>query len=192
MSKREIRLSGFGGQGLILSGTLLGEAVSIYDGKEATQTQSYGPEARGGASRSEVIISDGEIDYPKVRSADILLSMSQESYDKYISTLKEDGILIIDTYYVKDVRPRDGPTFKIPITQIAIEKTGKKIVANVVALGLISAITKVVSYEALEKTILTRAPKGTEELNLTALKEGYKIGIEMLEKENKKGEQAAI
>lgn len=178
----ELRLSGTGGQGLILAGIMLGEAASIYDNKKALQSQSYGPEARGGASRAEVIISDAAIDFPKVRNADFMLSMSQESYNKYIGGLKEEGALLIDSYYVTDVKPRKGPVFSLELTKIAIEKAGKKIVANVVALGAMVALTGVVSMDAMKKAVLDRAPKGTEELNEKALEEGYKAAMELREK----------
>ncbi len=179
MPKYELRLSGSGGQGLILAGIMLGEAASIYDNKEATQSQSYGPEARGGASRSEVIISDKPIDFPKVRQADFMLSMTQESYDKYISGLREEGVLLTDSFFVTKVKPRTGPVYSMDLTKIAAEKAGKKIVANVVSLGAIVALTNVVSLEAMKKAVLDRAPSGTEEMNLKALEEGYNAALEL-------------
>jgi 2-oxoglutarate ferredoxin oxidoreductase subunit gamma len=179
VQKYELRLSGSGGQGLILAGIMLGEAASIYDGLEAVQSQSYGPEARGGASRSEVIISDVPIDFPKVVKADFMLSMTQESYDKYIGGLKEDGALLIDSFYVTNVKPRTGPVYSMELTKIATEKAGKKIVANVVSLGAIVALTGVVSMEAMKKAVLDRAPAGTEEMNQKALEEGYNAALEL-------------
>jgi 2-oxoglutarate ferredoxin oxidoreductase subunit gamma len=186
MARYEFRLSGSGGQGLIFTGMLLGEAAAIYEGKNAVQTQSYGPEARGGASRSEVVLSDEDIDYPKVRHPDLLLCMAQEAYKKYHGSLKEEGILIIDPHFVKEVKPQKGPVYSIPLTQIAAEKTGKKITANVVALGAIAAITGHVSLNALQQAVRKRAPRGTETINLTALEEGYKAGEKAVE-ERKKG-----
>jgi 2-oxoglutarate ferredoxin oxidoreductase subunit gamma len=180
MSRYEFRLSGSGGQGLIFTGMLLGEAAAIYDDKNAVQTQSYGPEARGGASRSEVVLSDEEIDYPKVRRPDTLLAMTQVAYDKYSPGLKDNGILIIDPFFVKTVKPRGGPVYAVPFTQIALEKAGKKIVANVVAVGAIAAITKQVTLKALQQAVSDRAPKGTEEMNRKALEEGYRAGEEAL------------
>jgi 2-oxoglutarate ferredoxin oxidoreductase subunit gamma len=176
----EFRLSGSGGQGLLLTGTLLGEAAAIYSGKNAVQTQSYGPEARGGASRSEVIISDEEIDYPKVRNPDVLLSMTQEALAKYGAKLRDDAVLIVDPHFVKELPSRTGPTYAIPLTKIAVEKAGKKITANVVALGAMAAITRIVSLDALRKAVLKRAPKGTEEMNTKALEEGFKAGTAAL------------
>lgn len=168
----EVRLAGEGGQGLILAGVILAEAAAVYDGLNATQTQSYGPEARGGASKSEVVISRGEIDYPKVIEADCLLAMSQEACDKYVGNLKRDGMLIVDSAHVKRL-PLGRPAVQAPITQLAEEATGRRITANVVALGVLVGETKVVSRAAIEAAVRARAPKGTEELNLKALAAGF-------------------
>lgn len=165
----EMRLAGEGGQGLILAGIILAEAA-IYDGKNATQTQSYGPEARGGASRSEVIVADGDIDYPKVTQADLLLCMSQESCDKYFYNIKQDAVLIVDTSHVD--RVPTSRSYRVDITGLAIKVTGRAITANVVALGLIVGLTGVVSRQAIEAAVTARAPRGTEELNLKALAAG--------------------
>ncbi len=167
----EIRLAGEGGQGMILAGIILAEAAAIYDGKNAIQTQSYGPEARGGASKSEVIIGTGELDHPEVINADALVALSQEACDKYASGLKKNGVLIVDTEKVGRVPLNNA--VKIPITRIAIEKTGKVITANVVALGVVVALTNVVSRESIQKAVLARAPKGTEEINRIALEAGF-------------------
>lgn len=167
----EVRLAGSGGQGLILAGLILAEAAAIYDNKNAIQTQSYGPEARGGASKSEVVISDGVIDYPKVMQADVLLSLSQEACDKYFFSLKPDGLLIVDADLVE--RVPTSHAIRVPITQIAETATGRPITANIVALGLIAGLTKIVSRQALEKAVLARAPKGTSEMNLKAVAAGW-------------------
>jgi len=163
-------LAGAGGQGLILAGQILAEAA-IYDGKNATQSQSYGAEARGGASRSEVVISEGEIDYPRVIEADLLLAMSQEACDKYFPDLKEEGILIVDSVHVHRVPARKA--YRIPITQIAEEATGQRLTANVVALGIIVGLTGIVSREAIEAAVKNRMPKGMKEINLQALTAGF-------------------
>ncbi len=168
----ELRLSGSGGQGLILAGKILAEAAAIYDGKNATQSQSYGPEARGGSSRSEVIISDEEIDYPKAVNIDLLLAFTQEACDKYHKDIKETGILIIDSGYITNVPKIKAKIYAVPITEIAENEVGKSLVANIVALGIITELCKVVSKEAVESAILSRVPKGTEELNLKAFKTG--------------------
>lgn len=176
----EIRLSGAGGQGLILIGKILAEAAAIYDGKNATQSQSYGPEARGGASRSEVIISDGDIDYPKATNIDMLLAMTQEAVDKYSGEVKEGGVIITDSNFVSKLPKGNFKAYSFPITKIAEEKIGRKIVANIVALGAIERLSKIVSSEAIINAIRARVPKGTEDTNITA----FKYGQELLDEEN--------
>ena len=175
----EVRLSGEGGQGLVLAGKILAEAAAIYDGKNATQSQSYGPEARGGASRSEVIISDDDIDYPKATSIDLLLALTQESSDKYSSDLKEDGIFLVDSDAVTKFPEGNYKLYKVPISEIAREKIGKVVVANIVALGLIAELAKIVSVDALESAVLARVPKGTEELNMKAFRTGMEVAREL-------------
>jgi 2-oxoglutarate ferredoxin oxidoreductase subunit gamma len=167
----EIRLAGEGGQGMILAGVILAEAASVHDGLNAVQTQSYGPEARGGASRSEVVVAGGEIDYPKVMAADCLLCMSQESCDKFYEQVKDDGWIVVDSSNVSRV-----PTHRalsVPISQLAEEASGRRITASMVGLGLIAGLTGVVSREALEKTVVARVPAGTEEMNRRALAAGF-------------------
>ncbi len=167
----EIRLAGEGGQGMILAGIILAEAAAIYDGKNAIQSQSYGPEARGGASKSEVVIGMSDLDYPEVLSADVLVALSQEACDKYASNLKKGGLLIVDEEKVSRVPVSHA--VKAPITRLALETTGKTITANVVALGVLVGLTGIVSREALERAVLARAPKGTEEMNRAALDAGF-------------------
>ena len=169
-SRYEIRLSGSGGQGLILMGIILAEAIGIYDGKYVAQTQSYGPEARGGSSKSEVIVSDEEIDYPKAIRLDLLLAMNQRSCDEFYGNLKPEGVLIVDSTFVTQV-----PTvrvYEIPFTQIAREKFKRDVVANIVALGVLSQLSPIVSAKGVEAALMARVPKGTEKLNLDALKAG--------------------
>ncbi len=173
----EIRLAGMGGQGLILAGIILAEAAAIYDGKNAVQTQSYGPEARGGASRAEVIISSGLVDYPEVTQADLLLALSQEGCDKYYYSLKKEGILIVDAERV--TRVPTNQAYRVPITSIARQATGRTITSNVVSLGLIVGITDIVSREAIERAVAARAPKGTEEMNLKALAAGFEEALKL-------------
>jgi 2-oxoglutarate ferredoxin oxidoreductase subunit gamma len=167
----EVRLAGEGGQGMILAGVILAEAAAVHDGLNAVQTQSYGPEARGGASRSEVIVARGEVDYPKVMSADFLLCMSQEACDKFYSGVKDDGWIVVDASTVS--RLPSHRAFGVPITQIAEETTGRRITASMVALGLIGGLSGVVSRKALEKAVADRVPAGTEEMNLKALAAGF-------------------
>jgi 2-oxoglutarate ferredoxin oxidoreductase subunit gamma len=176
----DIRLSGEGGQGLVLAGRILAEAAAIYDGKNATQSQSYGPEARGGASRSEVIISDEDIDYPKATSLDLLLALTQESCDKYAKDLKESGILLVDSGAVTRLPEGKYKTYKVPITQIARSQLGKAVVANIVALGIIARLSNIVSVGALESAVLARVPKGTEDLNLNAFRTGMEVATKLV------------
>jgi len=166
----EIRLAGEGGQGMILAGIILAEAAAIYDNKNATQTQSYGPEARGGASKAEVVIAQGEIDHPEVITADVLVAMSQEACNKYSGNLKKDGLLIVDQEKVG--RIPSNRAIRVPITRLAQESSGKSITANVVALGVLVGLTKVVSQQAIAQAVAARAPKGTEEMNRAALSAG--------------------
>ncbi len=173
MRKYEIRLSGSGGQGLLLAGIILAEAA-IEDGLNAVQTQSYGPEARGGASKSEVIISEDIIDFPKVRNCDILLSLTQKSYEQYNDNLKDDGILIIDSS-VNVNTSSNSKIFSIPMLDAASKILGKPMVTNIIAIGALVALTEAVSKEALTRAVLKRVPKGTEELNKKALELGYEI-----------------
>ena len=168
----EIRLSGAGGQGLILVGKIIAEAAAIYDDKNATQSQSYGPEARGGASRSEVIISDGDIDYPKATNIDLLLAMTQEAADKYAGDVKAGGIIIADSGFVEKLPEGDFEVHSFPITHIAEDKIGKKISANIIALGIIHKLSGILSEEAIINAIRARVPKGTEEINIQAFKHG--------------------
>ncbi|HCJ56798.1 2-oxoacid:acceptor oxidoreductase family protein [Lutispora sp.] len=173
MDKHEIRLSGSGGQGLILAGIILAEAA-IIDGKNAVQTQSYGPEARGGASKAEVIISTEKIDFPKVRNCDIFLSLTQKSFDQYGKGIKEDGIIIVD--HIVNSQSANNKIYSVPIIDTAVNVIGKPMVVNIVALGVLVALTQIVSKEALEEAVLDRVPKGTEELNKKALEMGYAMG----------------
>ncbi len=185
MSDRyEIRLSGSGGQGLVLAGIILAEAAGIYGGKNVVQTVSYGPAARGGTSRADVVVSDGEIDYPKAMGLDLLLAMTQMASDESISDLKPSGILVVDSQLVPQVSyPR---LFKIPFTQIAREKCGREQMANIVALGALSRLipavptgSGVVTPDAMEAAVMARIPKGTEKLNRLAFEEGIKAAEEI-------------
>ena len=169
-SRYEIRLSGSGGQGLILMGIILAEAIGVYDGKFVAQTQSYGPEARGGSSKSEVIVSDEEIDYPKAIKLDLLLAMNQKSCDEFFPDLKPEGILIVDSTFITQIPTPKA--FQIPFTRIAREKFKREVVANIIALGALSQLTPIVSPKAIESAVLAKVPKGTEKLNRDALRAG--------------------
>lgn len=176
MSRTEIRLSGFGGQGIIKMGYIIGEAVAIHDGKNATFTQSYGPESRGGAAAAQVVISDEPISYPHVIAPAILVVMSQGAYSKYVPGFRKDGLLIIDEDLVQtDEAVESVRLLSIPATRLA-EELGRKMVANVVMLGFLTAVTDLVSVEAMKKSVLSSVPKGTEELNMKAFERGYEYG----------------
>ena len=169
----EIRFSGAGGQGLILAGVIMAEAASIYQGIQAVQSQSYGPEARGGASKSEVIISDDIIDYPKVTKCDALLALTQEACDKYSHDLKDGGVLLIDSDLVLREPPGNFNVVKFNITNTAKNEVGREIVTNIVALGAMVALTGVVTKENAEKAVLSRVPEAFLELNKKAFNIGY-------------------
>jgi 2-oxoglutarate ferredoxin oxidoreductase subunit gamma len=176
----EIRFAGFGGQGIIKSGIITAAAASIHAGKNAVQTQSYGPESRGGACKSEVVISEEEIDFPKVVEPDILVLMSQHAYIDYVDDIKAGGTVILDP----DMIPREKDSknvkvFHVPATKIA-EGLGRKIVANIVMLGAFVAITGVLDENAVREAVKENIPRGTEELNLAAFQKGYEYGKSLL------------
>ena len=156
---------------MILAGVILAEAAVVHDGLNAVQTQSYGPEARGGASRSEVIIARGEIDYPKVMVPDLLLCMSQEACDKFYSQIKDDGWIIVDSSNVSRVPSHRA--LAVPLSEIAERVTGRRITASLVALGLVCGVSGLVTREALTQAMTARVPAGTEEMNAKALAAGF-------------------
>jgi len=172
--RKEVRFSGFGGQGIILSAVILGRAAVMYDGKYAVQTQVYGPEARGGASMSSVIIDDNPILYPEVSIPDIYVIMSQEGFEKYGADAQEDAVMLVDSTLVHS-RPKCR-CIEVAATQEARQTLKKDIVANIVMLGALTVSTHVVSEAALEKAILDSVPKGTEELNRKAMQLGLQMG----------------
>jgi 2-oxoglutarate ferredoxin oxidoreductase subunit gamma len=171
--RHEVRFSGFGGQGIILAAVILGRAAALYDGKHAVQTQVYGPEARGGASMSAVIIDDEPILYPEVTVPDIYVIMSQEGFERYGAKAPKEAVMLIDSDMVEG---RPACTFReVPATSEARNTLGKVIVANIVMLGAVVAATGVVSDAAIEKAVLDSVPKGTEKLNLAALRKGMEL-----------------
>jgi 2-oxoglutarate ferredoxin oxidoreductase subunit gamma len=190
MPKRyEIRLAGSGGQGLILAGVILAEAAGIYDGKFVCQTQSYGPAARGGASKAEVVISDAEIDYPKAIRPDVLLALNQTSLDKYLTDLKPGGTLLVDADLVLEV-PVEGAVV-IPFTRLARE-AGREMMANIVALGALAAVTQAVSAGGLKAAVLARVPPQTRELNEAALEAGMAAAKKYLAEKPPKGLEETV
>jgi len=176
----EVSMGGSGGQGLVLMGLILAEAAGIHEGRQVVSSQLYGPESRGGASRSDVIISDDEIDYPEVEHPDVLFAFNQPSANKYAPHLKPGGTVIYDSTFVSDPPKVDGTVYQLPITKLAREKVGREIVANIVAIGALAALTGVVSREALTKAVMERVPKGTEEINRKALEVGFQAAEELL------------
>jgi 2-oxoglutarate ferredoxin oxidoreductase subunit gamma len=180
MSRHELRLSGFGGQGIITAGHILGKAGALFDQRHVTLIKSYGPESRGGACSAQVIISEQEINYPHIVELELLVSMSQEAYAKYIEELAGGGLLLIDEDLVELTHPRDDIQVRaIPATRMA-EELGRKIVANIVMLGFVAANSDVVSVEGLRQAVLSSIPKGTEELNTSAFERGYEFGLQSL------------
>ncbi len=176
MDREELVLGGFGGQGIVLAGNIAAQAAAIYDGKNATLTQDYGPEARGGACRAQVVISEGEISYPYIDSPRVLVVMSQEAYTRYAPELRRDGLLLIDEDLVKPAKSASGRLLSIPATRIA-QELGRAAVANIVMLGFLTAVTGITSVEAMKKSVLEAVPKGTEELNLKAFERGYSYSL---------------
>jgi 2-oxoglutarate ferredoxin oxidoreductase subunit gamma len=169
--RHDIRVAGFGGQGMLLAGLLIGKAAALYDGKEAVLTQSYGPEARGGASNADVIISDEPIDYPLITDPDYFVAMFQEAYERYRPSLVKDGVLLIESDLVKP-SPDEGPYRGIPATRIA-EELGRRIVANVVMVGFFSGATGLISPQAGEQSIRNTLRPRLVDLNLKAFNAGY-------------------
>lgn len=171
----EFRLSGSGGQGLLLAGIVLAEAA-ILDGKNAVQTQSYGPEARGGSSKAEVVISDEDIDYPKATDPDYLLALTNDAYRTY-GRLMTRGLIITDSSVTLDPAIT-ARTVSLPILATASERLGKKVVANIVALGVLAGLSGISRRETLRLAVKARVPKGTDELNLSALDAGLHLAAQ--------------
>jgi 2-oxoglutarate ferredoxin oxidoreductase subunit gamma len=182
--RAEIILTGFGGQGIVLAGKILGQAAAIGDGRESTLAQSYGPEARGGACSAQVIISDAPIHYPPVRHPDILVCMSQAGFERYVGMLVPDGVLIIDQDLVQP-KGFDGQYFSIPSTRIA-EELGRKMMANIIMLGFMVALTDVVKADSARSSVADSVPKGTAEKNILAFNKGYYYGLAVLKGRQKK------
>ena len=182
MSQLEIKISGFGGQGVILAAEIVGRAAAIFDGKQATFTRSFGPEARGGACNAQVIVSDEKIFYPYVTRPDILVVMSQEAYRKFGGELSLTGTLVIESDLVRigDLAPGQR-MFAVPATRLA-EELGRKIVLNLVMLGFFAAVTGAVGADSMRQAIAESVPRGTEDLNLRAFERGYEFGMSEIAK----------
>lgn len=179
MDRTEVRLSGFGGQGIILAGFIVGQAAAIHDGKNATFTQAYGPEARGGACSAQVVITDEEGAYPYVDRPQVVVAMSQEAYAKYAADVPDTVQVIIDEDLVKPDEKQKDRVLRVPATRIA-QELGRSAVANIVMLGFLTAVSSIVSEDAMKKSVLDSVPKGTEELNTTAFERGFACGREAI------------
>jgi 2-oxoglutarate ferredoxin oxidoreductase subunit gamma len=174
MKKFEVRISGLGGQGVVLAGQILGRAA-VYDGKNAVQTQSYGAEARGSSAKSEVIISDNKIGFPSVRKPDVLVAMNQEALDKHLKDISEKSILIVDSTHVKKIPTIKIKIFKIPATEAAEKAFKAKIYANMLILGVLTKIIGIISVKAVEKAIEDTLGEKNAKVNIQA----YKLGREL-------------
>jgi len=177
--RQEVRLSGFGGQGIVLAGNILGKAAVLYEKRNAVFTQSYGPEARGGACSADVVLASEVIHYPKVSRPDVLVLMSEEARITYGQAIDERTVVLYDVDLVRagDLAERGVRCLSVPATRIA-EELGRKMVANIVMLGFLAAVTGVVRPDALKQAVLRSVPRGTEELNASAFERGYRYGQE--------------
>jgi 2-oxoglutarate ferredoxin oxidoreductase subunit gamma len=176
MQLTEIRIAGFGGQGVILSAVVLGKAASIYQNGFATMTQNFGPEARGGACSAQLILSDSPILYPYVTQPDILVVMSQEAYSRFAPEMKRGGILIVEQDLVRvDGIPEDTRVYSVPATRFA-EELGKRMVLNSVMVGFFTAVTQLLDADAVRKAVADSVPGGFRELNLKAFEKGFEYG----------------
>ena len=183
LTMTEIRFSGFGGQGIVRCGLIAGKALSLYSNKHATMNQSFGPEARGSACSSQLIVSDDRVLYPYITKPEILISMSQEAYDKYEPELRDDGILIIDQDLVKPHPPRGKiRMYAIPSTRFA-EELGNRIIANLVMMGFFTSITKITTSDAMKQALPGLVPGRFLDLNKKAFDKGYEFGLKVLDEE---------
>ena len=172
MSRTEIRITGYGGQGVILCGYIIGRAAAIHANKHATQIQSFGPEARGSACSTTLVICDTEVLYPYIKEPDFFVAMSSEGYEKYRHELKKDGKLIYGSDLVKPVEEDVKRAYGVPATTIA-ERIGRSLVQNIVMLGFVTAVINLVSKEQMREAVKGSVPPGTEELNLKAFEAGW-------------------
>lgn len=176
MPVTEIRIAGFGGQGVIMAATVIGKAACIYENGFATMTQAFGPEARGGAASAQVVLSDQPILYPYIHQPGVLIAMSQEAYTKFAPELRDDGILIIETDLVRLSSLKSGVrVYGIPATRVA-EQLGKKMVLNIVMTGFFTAVTGVLSPESVKKAVLDSVPAHSRDLNIKAFEAGFDYG----------------
>ena len=175
--RSEIRICGYGGQGVVLAGYITGQAASIFDGKYVTFIQDYGPAARGGVCRADVVISGEPVLYPYITAPSVLVALFQEAYDKYLPRNRDDALVIVDRGLVKPKKMRGKRLLAVPATKIA-EELGRVTVANCVMLGFFIGATNLVSVDAMKKSITASVPKGTVELNTLAFERGYEYALE--------------
>jgi 2-oxoglutarate ferredoxin oxidoreductase subunit gamma len=179
MSRTEIKIGGFGGQGVILSGYIIGRAATIFDNKSATMIQAFGPEARGSACSAQLIVDTESIAYPYIHSPHVMVIMSQEAYTKFTPELSSGGMLFTEEELVKPYNVRkDISHFSIPATRIA-EELGKKMVVNIVMMGFMTSLTSFVDGEAMRQAIRISVPQGTEDLNISAFERGFEYGLKL-------------
>jgi 2-oxoglutarate ferredoxin oxidoreductase subunit gamma len=172
----EIRIAGFGGQGVMLAANIVGKAACIHHGGYATMTQNYGPEARGGAASSALVISDEPVLYPYVTRPDVLVVLSQEAYTRFAPEVKETGVLVVEQDLVRvDKLPAGVKLYACPATRIA-EELGRKVVLNVVMLGFVAAVSPILPKQAFRDAVASAVPKAAVELNLRAFERGYEYG----------------
>jgi len=180
MTRTEIRITGFGGQGVILAAHILGRAAAVVDGGHATMNQSFGPEARGSACSAQLIICDEFVTYPYVRRTDILMAMSQDAYRQFVKEVKPGGIVVVDSSLVTPDPAYGLESWRAPATKIA-EDLGRRIIANMAMIGLFTAVSKVVTVESARQAIKNSVPAGTEDINLAALEKGRELAKRLLE-----------
>ncbi|MGD8366725.1 MAG: 2-oxoacid:acceptor oxidoreductase family protein [Desulfobacterales bacterium] len=178
MERVRLVFSGSGGQGVITAAIILAEAAVLFEGLEATQSQSYGPEARGGATRSDVIIADSLIRYPKVIQPNVLVCLTQEAYNKFCSIIRPGGMLLTDSRFVKTERKVDARQFELPIHRLVMEEIGKPIVFNICMLGTLIGLTELVRPESIMKVLESRIPSHFLDMNQRALEVGLALGKE--------------
>lgn len=175
MTRWEVRFSGFGGQGIVTAGHILGKAAALYDGKDAIMTEAYGPEIAGGWSCANVVVSEEPVDYPLIGQPDILVAMSQEAFDRDVGQVKEGGLVLTEKTLVDPENRRDRNLVRVDAVKTA-DELGRRVVASIVMLGAFTAITGIVSPEAVRRAVLESVPKGTEALNSKAFGAGLELG----------------
>jgi 2-oxoglutarate ferredoxin oxidoreductase subunit gamma len=191
-SLTEIRIAGFGGQGVILAAAIIGKAKALYQGGFATMTQNFGPEARGGSCSAQVILSSEPILYPYVTQPDVLVVMSQEAYTRFAPELKPGGALIIEQDLVRfDGRHPGARVFGVPATRLA-EELGRKVVLNVVMVGFFAGVTKLLSPEALRKAVADSVPASLQKLNLEAFDKGFEYGARTMDRLTENGDSETV